>query len=562
MGMKAFGKLAAALACTTALTGAAHAAPYVRQPGIEVEHYVFNVEVADNSHEVKGETVATVRFKSAGVDKVVLELKAKDAKGLGMTVASVTDRAGQPVKFTHTGEALTLQLGAAPKAGEARDFHIRYSGEPEDGLTFGTTRTGGRAFVTWNWPTKIRNWAPTLDHVSSKVTSEWVVTAPETYSVVANGLMQSEVSLGDGRKTTHWRQNVPISPWLNAFMVARFQVFYGGTERGIPLQLWAPVGDKVDVANGMLVQRRTIDFYSDMIGPYPFEKLAGVAAPMMGGAMEHASVVFYGDGGQRDGKPPMANRRGGGEAREPVAFGAYGVMSHEIAHQWFGDSVTEAGWGDVWLSEGFATYFANLYTEHYEGRDAFVKALKSGRTGAINAERKEKDSVITPVDNTEGPKLTQVQYQKGGWVLHMMRQQVTTPVFFKGIQLYYSRHHGAHATTDDLRRAMEDASGQDLKWFFDQWLTRVDSPKLDVKWTYDAGAKALMVTVVQQQAGEAYRLPIEIGVAAEPRGALTVLKMDMDKKTQSFSLPLDKAPVDVVFDPETKLLSETALAQG
>jgi aminopeptidase N len=114
-----------------------------------------------------------------------------------------------------------------------------------------------------------------------------------------------------------------------------------------------------------------------MIGPYPFEKLAGVAAPMMGGAMEHASVVFYGDGGQRDGKPPMANRRGGGDAREPVAFAAYGVMSHEIAHQWFGDSVTEAGWGDVWLSEGFATYFADLYTEHYEGRDAFVKALKS-----------------------------------------------------------------------------------------------------------------------------------------------------------------------------------------
>jgi aminopeptidase N len=151
-------------------------------------------------------------------------------------------------------------LAPQPKAGEARDFHIRYSGEPDDGLTFGTTRAGGRAFVTWNWPTKIRNWAPTLDHVSSKVTSEWVVTAPETYSVVANGLMQSEVSLGDGRKTTHWRQSVPISPWLNAFMVARFQVFYGGTERGIPMQLWAPVGDKVDVANGMLVQRRTIDF--------------------------------------------------------------------------------------------------------------------------------------------------------------------------------------------------------------------------------------------------------------------------------------------------------------
>lgn len=557
--MNAIFKTAASALCLAAFTGSlAQAAPYQRQPGIEVEHYVFKVEVADNSHLVKGETTATVRFRQAGVDKVAFELKAKDAKGLGMTVASVTDRAGQPVKFTHTGEQLVLQLAAAPTAGEARDFRITYAGEPEEGLTFGTTRGGGRAFVTWNWPTKIRNWAPTLDHVSSKVTSEWVVTAPEPYSVVANGLMQSEVSLGDGRKTTHWRQNVPITPWLNAFMVARFQTWYGGTARGIPLQLWAPVGTKADVANGMLVQRRTIDFFSDAIGPYPYEKLAGVAAPMMGGAMEHASVVFYGDGGQRDGKPVQANRRGDG--REPVAFAAYGVMSHEIAHQWFGDSVTEAGWGDVWLSEGFATYFANLYTEHYEGADAFQKALKAGRTSALVAERKEKDPVITPADNTEGPDLSQVQYAKGGFTLHMLRQQMTTPVFFKGIQLYYARFHGRHATTDDLRRAMEDASGQDLKWFFDQWLTRVDSPKLDVKWSYDAAAKAVKLSVTQQQAGDAYRLPIEIGVADEPRGALQVLKVEMTGKTQEFSLPVAKPPVEVVLDPNTNLLADMTLA--
>jgi aminopeptidase N len=557
--MKALGKLAATFACTTALVGAAHAAPYQRQPGIDVEHYVFNVEVADNTHQIKGETVATVRFKSPGVDKLVFELKARDAKGQGMTVASVTDaRSDQPVKFTHQGEQLTLQLAAAPKAGETRDFRIKYSGEPEDGLTFGTSRAGGRVFVTWNWPTKIREWAPTLDHPSSKVTSEWVVTAPEQYSVVANGLMQSEISLGDGRKTTHWRQNVPIAVWLNAFQVARFQTWYGGTERGVPLQLWAPVGTKVDVDNGFLVARRTIDFFGDMVGPYPFEKLGQVAAPLLGGAMEHASVVFYGDGGTRDGKAPMTNRRGG----EQVAMASHGVMAHEIAHQWFGDSVTEAGWGDVWLSEGFATYFSDLYTEHYDGRDAFVASLKNERTRAIAAERKEKDPVITPVDDSSGPDLSQVQYAKGGWVLHMMRQQVGTPTFFKGIQLYYARHHGGHATTDDLRRAMEDASGQDLKWFFDQWLRRVDSPKLDVKWTYDDAAKALNLSVTQQQAGEAYRIPIEIGVADEPRGALAVLKVEMDKKTQTFSLPLAKPPVDVVLDPDTKLLADMTLDRG
>ncbi|MBU1376479.1 MAG: hypothetical protein KKE02_06430 [Alphaproteobacteria bacterium] len=555
-----FGRLAAGLAGAVALGGAVQAAPYQPQAGLDVEHYVFNLEVADGTRQIKGETVVTVRFKTGGVDKVVLDFKARDRKSLGMTVAAVTEgRDGHTVRFSHQGDQLVLQLPAAPPAGEVRDFRIRYAGEPADGLVFGTSRYGGeRAFVTWNWPTKIRDWAPTLDHPSSKVTSEWVVTAPEAYAVVANGLLASELSLGDGRKTTHWKQSVPIAAWLNAVGVARFQTWYGGTARGVPLQVWAPVGAKVDVANAFLVARRTIDFYGDVVGPYPYEKLGQVVAPLLGGgAMEHASVVFYGDGGTRDGAQPMPNRRG-----DAVALAAYGVMAHEIAHQWFGDSVTEAGWGDVWLSEGFATYFADLYTERYEGRDAFVAALRSGRTKALAAERKERDPVITPVDDAAGPDLTQVQYAKGGWVLHMLRQQVTTPIFFQGIKLYYQRHQGGHATTGDLRRAMEEVSGQDLQAFFDQWLTRVDSPKLDVTWTYDAAAKAVTFNIAQQQAGEAYRLPIEIGVTDEARGALTVLKVDMARKTQVFTIPLAKAPVEMVLDPDTKLLADMTLAGG
>ncbi|WP_213979704.1 M1 family metallopeptidase [Sphingomonas sp. dw_22] len=550
-------RLAAALACCTVLGGMpARADTYERQPGISVEHYVFNVEVADNTHRIQGETVVTVRFTAPGVDHFFLDLAAPRADGTGMTVASVT-QGGAATRFTHQGQRLTIQLGTAPGAGEVREYHIKYAGEPQDGMRFGTTDAGQRGIFTWNWPTKMREWAPTLDHVSSKVTTEFVITAPEQYTVAANGLLDSEVALGDGRKVTHWKQGVPITPWLNAVAIARFQTYYGGSARGVPLVIWAPTGQKVDVENGFTVARRTIDFFGDLVGPFPYEKLGQVVAPFDRSSTEHASVIFYGGGGVRDGEKPTP-RRGNADA---AALSRSGLLAHEIAHQWFGDSITEGGWGDVWLSEAFATYFADLYAEHYDGRDAFVTSLRSERTGALAAERRERDPVITPADDAAGPDLSRVQYVKGGWVLHMLRQQVTSPIFFKAIKTYYADHHGGHATTADLRRAMEAASGQDLGWFFDQWLTRVDSPKLDVSWVYDAAAKAVRVSVTQSQTGAAYRLPFEIGISDEPRGALRIQRFDIDAKQQEFTIPAEKAPAELLFDPDTKLLADVTLTR-
>jgi aminopeptidase N len=490
----------------------------------------------------------------AVIDRVFFDLAARRADGLGMTVASVTE-GGSALRYTHEGERLTILLGRPSKAGEVREYRIKYAGFPEDGMRFGASRQNQRVIFTWNWPTKMRDWAPTLDHPSSKVTSEFVVTAPEQYSVVSNGLLQSEVALGDGRKTTHWKQGVPIAVWLNALGIGRFETYYGGTARGVPLEVWAPTGSKVDVENGFAVARRAIDFFGDTVGPYPYEKLAQVVAPFDRSSTENASVIFYGDGGTRDGGA-LETPRGDAPAMTRVS-----LLAHEIAHQWFGNSVTEASWGDVWLSEGFATYFADLYIEHYEGRDALVASLKDERTGALAAERRERDPVITSADEADGPDLSRVQYAKGGWVLHMLRNQVTTPQFLKAIKTYYQRQQGQHAATADLRQAMEETSGQDLKWFFDQWLTRVDSPKLDAAWSYDAQAKAVRLTISQLQPGEAYRLPIEIGVADEPRGALQVHKLQMDRKNQEFSIPVAKPPVDLLLDPNTNLLADMTLAR-
>jgi aminopeptidase N len=253
--------------------------------------------------------------------------------------------------------------------------------------------------------------------------------------------------------------------------------------------------------------------------------------------MEHASAIFYGEN--------SADRQNDG------------LVSHEIAHQWFGDAVTENEWDDVWLSEGFATYFSNLYTEHFGGREAFVDAMTRGRVGAFRAERQQKSAVVHQNAKGTGPDLTQVQYAKGGWVLHVLRGQVGTDNFWKGIQTYYKRYRDGSATTDDLRHAMEENSGQDLAWFFSQWLTRVDAPVIDGSWSYDAAAKKIIVDLAQTQPGLPYRMPMEIGVASDSAGApMRIEKIDMTRMAQRFEITMDHAPRDVQLDPNVWMLME------
>ena len=224
-------------------------------------------------------------------------------------------------------------------------------------------------------------------------------------------------------------------------------------------------------------------------------------------------------------------------------------MAHEIAHQWFGDSVTENDWDDVWLSEGFATYLTLLCTEHYEGRDAFVADLKKSRESVFAVEKKN-PGVAVRHDNLSDMKkvLNQLVYQKGGWTLHMLRGQIGTDKFWAGIRDYYRRYRDSNASTDDFRRVMEENSGVDLRWFFDQWLNRAGSPNLSGTWQYDAAAKKIVVNLAQDQPGDVYRLPLEVGLSGR------IEKIEMIRKEQQFEIASNKEPESVVLDPNTWML--------
>jgi aminopeptidase N len=510
---------------------------YPRQPGIDARHYIFKLTLSDDTDEIVGESTVEFRFVQDGVTEVALDL-ASAAGGKGMTVTEVSS-AGAPVEFTHQSDRLIVKLASPPHAGNLRQFTIRYHGVPANGLRIGTNKYGERTFFSQNWPNLARQWLPMIDHPYDKASSEFIITAPAKYQVVANGLLQEETDLGDGRRLTHWKQSAPIASWLNAVGVAQFASRHIDQVHGIPLQTWVYHQDRdAGIVTFDTPARQAMEFYIDHIGPFSYEKLANVEAAGLNGGTEHASAIFYGE-------KSVTNKP------------ATSLVAHEIAHQWFGDSVTEKDWDDVWLSEGFATYFTLLCTEHYEGRDAFTAGLKKSRESVFATEKKN-PGVAARHDSLSDMKkvLNQLVYQKGGWTLHMLRGLIGTDKFWAGIRDYYRRYQDGNASTEDFRRVMEEDSGVDLRWFFVQWLNRAGSPVVEGRWRYDAAGKRIAIELAQKQPGEAYRLPLEVGISDR------IEKIEMTRKEQTFEIASDNEPASVVLDPNTWILMDAKFGAG
>ena len=489
---------------------------YPRQTSVDVLHYTFRLSFNDISNELEGEATIDIRFLEDNISEVWLDLAD------GMTVTSVT-----PGTSTHSDGRLRISTTPSNRD-ERRLFTIRYHGEPAGGLRMIRNKYNERVFFSENWPDNARHWLPMVDHPYDKATSEFLITAPVKYQVIANGVLQEETDLGNGFRLTHWKQSVPIASWLNAIGIAEFSVHHAGNVKGIPLETWVYRQDReIGPAWFEPDARAALEFFSEHVGPYSYEKLANVEAAGFKGGTEHASAIFYGESSilQRPGTP---------------------LIAHEIAHQWFGNAVTEADWDDVWLSEGFATYFTLLFTEHSQGRDAFVAGLRNSRLAVFKMESDNPDWKVRH-SNLSNMKLVlnRLIYQKGGWTLHMLRCMIGDEAFWKGIRQYYSRHQNSNATTADFQRAMEEASGQKLGWFFDQWLNRAGSPIVTGSWRWDPASSTVAVSLEQSVD---YRLPLEIAIGDR------VESVELNQRRQTFTFPAAKEPDQVRLDPGTKLL--------
>ena len=532
-------------ACLTASTGFAPAAgpvdDYPRRIGIDVEHYRFELTLSDRTDRIEGRATVTVRFRANGVAELPLDLTGMTAEGLGMTVDAV-ESGGRPLDFRHDADVVTIGLTPAGRSGERRSVTVTYAGTPVSGLRAGPNRHGDRTFFSDNWPNRARHWLPTIDHPYDKATSEMLVTAPSHYQVVSNGLLVEETDGTDGTRLTHWRQSVPIATWLYVLGVARFAVQHVDDFRGAAIQTWVYPQDRDAGFHDFAVPtKQAMEFYHDRVGPFAYEKLANVTSPVTGGGMEAATAIMYHESSVT-GERSVRWRN---------------VIIHEVAHQWFGNAVTESDWDDVWLSEGLATSFTLLFIEHAYGRDEFVAGLRSSADRVFQQYDDDPDYRIVHDDLEDMSRVTTgAIYQKGAWVLHMLRSMVGDEAFWSGIRAYYARHMNANATTEDFQRAMEEASGLDLAPFFDQWLYNGGNPKLEGWWDYDPTARAVRVELNQTQAaGPVFRLPLEIGLhfdgEALPRRVET---HTVDQRFNRLVIPVDAEPSGITLDPNVRLL--------
>jgi aminopeptidase N len=522
---------------------------YPKNPNIDVINYVFKLNLSDSTDEIIGEATVDVRFVAVGISEFRLDLTnaTKELGGKGMNVSRVIS-VGKAVEYRHENNAVFIRLPEVSKANQRGKYTIFYKGIPATGLKIANNKYGNRTFFSDNWADKGRNWLPIVDHPSDKATCEFIVIAPNRYQVVSNGLKIEETDLADGKRLTHWKQSVPISSWLYVLGVAQFAVQYVDEFDGKSIQTWVYYQDRdKGFYDFGYITKEALAFYSDKIGPFSYEKLANIQSNSVSGGMEAASAILYSE------NSVVGDRN----------LRWRNVVIHEIAHQWFGNAVTEKDWDEIWLSEGFATYFTLLFIEHQYGRDAFVEGLKSSKTSVDAFYVKNPNYRIIHDNLKDMNDVTTSQiYQKGSWTLHMLRGVVGTENFWKGIKNYYAKYRDSNATVNDFRREMEEVSGKDLSGFFNQWLFKPGTLKYQGNWRFNGEKKEITIKLDQIQTdGSLFKMPLEIAVYYPGQAKPQIEIIQADAKSNVFSINVSGEPEKVILDPNMWVLMDADFKQ-
>ncbi|MBI4502250.1 MAG: M1 family metallopeptidase [Gemmatimonadetes bacterium] len=508
-------------------------------PGVDVLDYEMSLDLPQTGNAIDARAVLTLR-RTAPVDTLRLDL-------LSLRVDSVLVNQGA-VRFVRDSSTVRVPLPAG--SGDTIKVAVRYGGPVADGLIIRTDSAWGWTAFGDNWPDRGRHWIPSVDHPSDKATVTWIVRAPSQRKVIANGTRLEETPIAGSNPAgtlTRWRMAEPIPVYLMVIAAAPlYEYDLGETACGLSLvnrcvHQWAYVEPGVkDFMPGPFKRAGDIvAFFASLVGPFPYEKLAHLESSTRFGGMENATAIFYADRPFR--RRTMTD----------------GVVAHETAHQWFGDAVTETEWAHLWLSEGFATYFEALWTRKSAGDSAFREEMRRIRDEITSDQRVARLPVIDTVETDLLSLLDANSYQKGGFVLHMLRSTLGDSTFFRGLRSYYNKYRNGNALSDDLRRELEAASGQQLGWFFDQWLTRPGFPELATDWTYDPTTRRITLEITQGSRFGAYRFPLEVAIQTAT-GEQVRTRVEVPAQTSvrlTLDPPLGGTPPGLVLDPDVKLLA-------
>jgi aminopeptidase N len=532
---------------------APEAPPYQwpRSHDYDVQHYRISVSFDWSRQSVEGETTITVKpFKD---DFKEIELDAGD-----MTIKSVKLASGDPLKFRYEDkEKLYVTLDRPYRQGVALSVVISYTATPKKGLTFitPTEEDPTRPHQIWSQGESEDNhyWFPCYDYPNDKATTELIATVDDKYRVISNGaLIGEQVDAAKRTRTYHWKMDKPYSSYLVSIIVGQFALAKDQF-KNIPIEsyVYADQLENARISFGKIGQM--MSFFSQKIGyEFPYARYAQTTVRDFSGGMENITATTLTDTTVHD-------------KRAHADISSDSLIAHELAHSWFGNMLTARDWGELWLNESFATFMQASWTEHDEGKDDYLYEMLSNQQTYHQAWEQGNRRPIVVKRYTDPDQLFDVYpYPRGGAVLNMLRFVLGEELFWKAINHYVKKYEWQNVETQQLVVAIEEATGQNLQWFFDEWVYKMGHPEFDVASSYDEGAKLIKLVVKQTQkpdqtrpwfsTPEFFTMPVDVAITTA--SGEKIHRLWIDKRENEFSLSVDSKPLIVNFDRGNYLIKQ------
>jgi aminopeptidase N len=526
-----------------------------RSHNFDVQHMVLRISFDWEKEMVLGE--ATLRVKPFVNGLKIIELDA--AK---FDVKSVKLSNNNNLKYEVDPEKITITLDREYKASEVVSFTVKYSAQPKTGMTFvkPTKADPKRPYQIWSQGESQSNheWFPCYDAPNDRATCETIVTVDSKYQVISNGeLVDVKEDKAQNTKTYHWKMDYPFSSYLVSLVVGEFAELKQEAN-GIPIYHYV-YKDQLDNAKvSFSTVPEMIKFYSAKLDqPYPYKKYAEIMAYEFPGGMENITATTMSDSSVRDKRALIDNNDS--------------LSAHELAHQWFGDLITCRDWSELWLNEGFANFMDATWLGHAYGEEEYLRDMLEAQGAVLGRYKQGSHRPISTKRFYQPDDLfDENSYARPQIIINLLKHLLGEDAFWHSIQHYIkvNRNRGL-VTTTDLSHAIEDVTGQNLDWFFDQWIYKLGQPELEITSQYDETKKQLKLIVKQTQKNdpkrpwfevpEAYRLPVDVAITTSNGTKIQQVTITQIEETLTF--PCEERPLIVNFDRGNYILKTVKFAR-
>jgi aminopeptidase N len=533
---------------------------------VDVEHIDLYLTPELAAQRMEGVCTTTVRAIDDGVHDLRLD-------AVDFVIGWVRDESGRRLDFRRDAGTLTVHLARPLAAGERTQFAVAYRLEkPRVGLHFVAPTKDHPDKPTQCWTQSqdeyARYWFPCFDYPHAKQPTSTTIVVPTGTFALGNGrLVERSDDSATGYTTFRYVQDAAHSTYLVTMVAGSFaEIEQKGAS--VPVFYYVPPGREADGERSFGKTPEMLTFFEQRTGmPYPYARYSQIAvADFIFGGMENTTATTQTDRTLHD-------------ERAHLDFSSDPLVAHELAHQWFGDLLTTRDWSHAWLNEGFATFFETLFREHDLGRDEYLYAMYEHVKTYLRETRERYARAIVenrfhfPIEVFD-----RHLYEKGGAVLHMLRGLLGEERFWKSVRHYVRENAGRSVETIDLIRAIEAATGRNLRAFFDQWVFRAGHPELRVTYAYEHAARTATLRVEQRQpfddANPPYRFDLDVGfLEAQPAaierdagpGPLAFERrhrVAVEHADQTFTFACDAAPALVRVDPNATVLGTLEFAFG